>query len=254
MINNKPIVLKKQSRIILSIIAYVSMLIDHTTYVIFHSICTKPTSGTLSLLYENLRGIGRLAFPIFVLFLVEGYFSTHSKIRYLLRIGLLVLISEVPFDLMNKNKILEISYQNVMFELFFGFILIWAVDKLCFKSKKVTANDIVLAFSMFFMIALTCSILNFDYGLEGIVFLGTIYLLKKFRPDLSNALVMGIGLVPLCIIDYKEFPAFLLVAIIFLLENIKFKEVPYKQNQITKWSKYFFYPVHMLCLYFVFMY
>ncbi|MBR1523666.1 MAG: TraX protein, partial [Lachnospiraceae bacterium] len=69
----------------LKLIAVISMLIDHTGDVLF--------PGTMWLRY-----IGRLAFPIYCFLLVEGFFHTKDLRRYMFRLLLFGLISEIPFD------------------------------------------------------------------------------------------------------------------------------------------------------------
>ena len=41
-----------------------------------------PGSGTAGMVYILLRGVGRLAFPLFCFLLTEGYAHTHSPGRY----------------------------------------------------------------------------------------------------------------------------------------------------------------------------
>ena len=75
----------------LKCIAIISMLIDHIGMVLFPE----------QLIF---RMIGRLAFPIFAYVLVEGFFYTKNINKYLLRLGVFAIVSEVPFDLAYSGK------------------------------------------------------------------------------------------------------------------------------------------------------
>lgn len=46
---------------------------------------------------------------------------------YATRLGIFALISEVPYDMM-YGSFFNLEKQNVMFTLFFGFMVIWALD------------------------------------------------------------------------------------------------------------------------------
>lgn len=71
----------------LHIIAMTFMLMDHLW-------------ATLLPAQDWLTCISRIAFPVFAFMTVEGYFHTHNLKKYMLRLLLFALISEIPFDLM----------------------------------------------------------------------------------------------------------------------------------------------------------
>lgn len=64
--------------------------------------------------------LGRLAFPIFAFMIVEGYFHTKNLKRYVLRLFLFALISEIPFNLMCSGNMIYPFHQNVMWTFLMG--------------------------------------------------------------------------------------------------------------------------------------
>lgn len=78
---------------VLKIIALASMIIDHVGYVMGgHSLVNWDT-------YTLLRSIGRVAFPIYCFLLVNGFDKTSDRQRYLTRLMLFAVLSQVPFTL-----------------------------------------------------------------------------------------------------------------------------------------------------------
>ena len=62
-----------------------------------------------------LTAVGRLAFPIFAYQVAEGFFLTHDRKKYLGRMFIFALISEIPFDLLYYSSVVFPFHQNVMF-------------------------------------------------------------------------------------------------------------------------------------------
>ena len=74
----------------LKLIAVLAMLCDHVAVVLYPFLLDE--TGLLV-----LRGIGRLAFPIYAYFIAVGYARTSSVPRYLTRLCGMALLSQIPF-------------------------------------------------------------------------------------------------------------------------------------------------------------
>lgn len=115
-------------------IAIITMFIDHAAAIIYERyLYTKPdfSFGEPSkdlYMYLGLRAIGRIAFPIYIFLMVQGFTHTRSKLKYALRLGAFALISEIPFNLGFQGTLTYLGYQNVFFTLLFGFLFMWAAD------------------------------------------------------------------------------------------------------------------------------
>ncbi len=69
-------------------------------------------------LLDNLyigRLLGRIAFPLFAYMIAMGARYSSRPERYLRRIFIFALISEIPFDLMVSNIPFDLTYSNVLF-------------------------------------------------------------------------------------------------------------------------------------------
>ena len=94
----------------LKVIACISMLVDHIGAMLFPELAW-------------LRIIGRLAFPIYCFLLVEGMKYTRNPKNYILRLGIGMLLAELPFDILFEKGFSWAS-QSVMVTLTLGAVML----------------------------------------------------------------------------------------------------------------------------------
>ena len=116
----------------LKVIAMVCMLLDHTWGILM--------SGHLW-----MTCVGRIAFPIFAFQIAEGYAHTKNFKKYLLRLFLFGLLSEIPYNYMTGGGWFNPFGQNVMFTFCIALLVIRLIDK---AWKKHRAWGVALLFIM----------------------------------------------------------------------------------------------------------
>ncbi len=231
---------------VLKIIAMVTMLIDHIGHAYFKRIN-----------WMNL--IGRIAFPIFAFQISEGYVHTKNLKRYFLRLFLFALISQIPFMLFDSTHTNAIKL-NVFFTLFIGLLAIFIYDKFIHTKFKITQNERVtyivkqvIGILIVILLGIVSQTCLFDYGFFGVAIIFLFYLFK------NNKLAMAISYITACILKYSIQIILYGYNVWYVLLGI-FTAFPIvficlynrKQGKKVKYLLYFFYPVHLLILYFIF--
>lgn len=221
----------------LKFIALVTMFIDHIGAVLLEkgvisaynqglpSALSYQDSLILSQIDPYLRSIGRIAFPIYCFLLVEGFFHTSDRLKYVQRLFLFALLSEIPFDLAFNDSFLEVSYQNVMFTLLIGFLTIWAMEKV----RSVRPAFLFLPALCGLGIGL---LFHGDYDQKGVLLIIVFYLFYAYPLEKTIA-----G----CICLLWEPWALLAFVPINLYDH--------KKGQGLKYFFYFFYPAHLFVLF-----
>jgi len=76
-----------------------------------------------------LTCVGRMTFPIYAFLLVEGYFHTHNLKKYMMRLLVFALLSEIPFNLVMGSNWFYPLHQNVLWTFLIAIGLIHMNEK-----------------------------------------------------------------------------------------------------------------------------
>ena len=121
-------------------------------------------------MYSMFRITGRLAFPLYVFLLVEGFLHTHDRKKYGINLFAFAIISEIPWNLEHTGSLFY-AEQNVFFTLFFGYVGIC-----CYENFKNDNIKKILALSGLFILSF---VFKADYGVKGYCFILFMYIMRK---------------------------------------------------------------------------
>ena len=217
----------------LKVFAMISMLVDHTgATVISHMrysswIANYPwLAAHIMQIYKFTRRFGRLAFPIYCFFIVEGYFRTRDVKKYLTRLLVLAVISEFPFDYALHHGQPLMTKQNVYWTMVIGLLVIWAIND---WFRGMTAVQLIIMINGM----LLAKFLRTDYQYHGVFLIELLYITRFSRA--IQSLCGGAYLE-----WYEGFPTPLSMLLTFFYNK--------KKGRPMKLLFYFFYPVHLMVL------
>lgn len=212
----------------IKLIAIVTMLMDHTAA----TIVTNPT------LYEIMRGIGRVSFPLFAFLLVEGYFHTSNIYKYIGRMLLFAVVSEFPYDLAFYHTVFSFEMQNIFYTLALGLMVMHLITLILNRWGFEDIRSTILMALVMMASFVIATVLRFDYMAGGIL---TILLFYFFR---QKKVVQAVGLLVINGYLYSaRIQIFATAAIIFLWFYNG------KQGKRLKYFFYLFYPIHLFLLF-----
>lgn len=244
----------------LKLLALFCMLADHVSKVILSGGVLIPYIGAEADLWLRtmLEVIGRIAFPIFAWFTAEGCKKTKNPTRYLLRLLIFAVLSEVPFQLCFYGAGylgVRLACHNVIFTMLLG-----ACAIICGQYLEKKLPPLVACLIPGLIAVALGWILYTDYNAWGVALIILLYYLKGEKERLllllcwctvfmliwhgynGNTLIWFTGAN-----NYK-----LLLQWIGTLFSVGFLATYNgERGRSCKWLFYVFYPVHLLLIYLI---
>lgn len=199
--------------------------------------------------------VGRMTFPIFAFMISEGFIHTSNLKKYISRLLIFALISEIPFNLFYGGSWFYPYHQNVMFTLLFGLLAIMLIDK---AKKNRDAKTIVKSALLVILLGIASFIGFVDYGFWGFLIIIMFYLFRDFPfawlAQLAAMIIINCELFEgqFIIVDLfgKNFEfATQGFAVFSLIPIWLYGGRKGKSSKIMQYGFYAFYPLHMIIIY-----
>lgn len=210
-----------------------------------------------------MTNVGRLAFPIFAFMIAEGYFRTRNIKKYMSRLLVFALISEIPFNLMTGGGWLYPYHQNVLWTFLIAIICMIGIDKIKVSSKHIAVKNILIILIVFlgWIIGTITLVDYYGFGILTVLtfyafhqkkwwsYLAQLLILYYINVELLGGLYFEVHLFGVTLEVVQQGLALLALPIIWLYNG--------ERGYHKKWWQYFcyaFYPLHMMVLYLIFMF
>ena len=240
----------------IKMIAVITMLVDHGAHIFLFGVVSFDE-------YLLLRGIGRIAFPLFVYLIAQGCKYSKKMELYVFRLGLFALISEIPFDLAfrggNINFIDFLNDTNIFYTLFLGVLAVYIFQKMMFvqyEDERVwrfkglgtsVTKENLLGYAMLplflvplFGIMALADWLGTDYGGLGVLFIVGMGIVVEFKHYFFAQLLIIIVVMTALYGLLSDFWLFSLISIVVIVLGNG------KLGPKAKWFFYITYPAHLL--------
>ena len=205
---------------------------------------------------EWMTCIGRIAFPIFAFMIVEGFFHTSNVKKYMGRMFLFALISEVPFDYMCGSTAFYPYQQNVLWTFLIALIGLVIMEKVRNGNRlwvTIIVDFLVIVFS--FALGFLAMV---DYYGVGVLTVYTFYFFRRRKWWSLLGQILVLYYLNVEILSGQYYPIEILgyelqvvkqgLALLSLVPIWMYRG---KQGYHRKWFQYLcyaFYPAHILIL------
>lgn len=124
--------------------------------------------ATIALIQQALE---TCAVPIFAFLLVEGFQKAESMKGYAIRIGLVAVVSEIPYNLAMSQTVLDLSSRNPAMGLLLGLALLYLYNRFA-GSKAICILVTIAGFAWAWM-------LGIDHGVAMVLMIAVIWGFRK---------------------------------------------------------------------------
>lgn len=234
----------------LKLIAIIAMLIDHIAHTIVYKLYLKAIvvdgvhmmgdsrpeeAMKIYLIYMIMRSIGRLTYPIFAFMLVEGFAHTSNLKKYIFRLLIFALISEIPYDLAISGRIIALGSQNIIWSLLIGLIMLYFIK----RAEKYNKKKRVVLITGYIILAEAITFLIQANAIGGLLLISILYIFRKQPKKLLLWGTISLSIMAL---------GFMWIQIFGVISFILFKYYNGTVGKGNKYLFYIFYPVHLLIL------
>ncbi len=122
---------------------------------------------------------GGMALPVFAFLLVEGFLHTSDYKKYLFRIAFAALVSEIPFDLVMSQKIMDWSVQNALITMTVCLLMLYFIRMTDAADNRLLRGIIKTMAVMGTLIWV--SLFRAQYGLSMVLLTAIFYLLHAHK-------------------------------------------------------------------------
>lgn len=216
-----------------------TMFIDHAAVALIYNCGLGEVSPFFETLGIAMRLIGRMAFPLYAFLLIQGFLYTRDWKKYVARVAMFAVISELPYNLVAGKKFLYPAEQNTMFTMAVGLLCMKMVSDLE-EFECSTGNKWFRWFGTVMVAGVgiaVAEVWHMDYGMYGILLLMVFYVFR-FRP--VEQLMGGCVVLFLMYQNYYAFAAWIAIFLISRYNGERGRKMGY--------FPYVFYPAHLLVL------
>lgn len=249
---------------VLKVLAVMLMLVDHVGMYLYREMSEDT--------YFLLRTIGRMAMPIFVYLIVQGFFYTKSLKKYIIRMLILATITQIFLIILGyinqtyyPNYWTGVNnYLGVVFSYTLSLMLLAIIDRKIIFKKLNENQNLIIRINVFILIALAYLKLKIEfdmrvpfifleiYAIEKLFLTNGVLIKKSINAKNIKKIIYVLAILvcfylSLIYVTYSSGDKYaMLVAILFI---VLYNGERGKDNAFIKYIFYFVFPLQHIVLY-----